>query len=139
MKGIKRKERIIIYSMFVILTFLHSLSLSLLFTHSLISFPNTHTHTHTHQIHIHTQLLIDRLDQYVEDASLTSSSPRVAQVPPPMTSVSCKPLFFDLALNHVEFPSLDDKTETKKQAAAGVSGGLTGLVKGLWGGWGSKN
>lgn len=82
------------------------------------------------------KLLIDRLDEYVEDPSLTSSSPQVAQVPPPMTSVSCKPLFFDLALNHVDFPSLDDKIETKKQPAQGT-GGLTGLVKGLWG-WGSK-
>lgn len=83
------------------------------------------------------KMLIDRLDEYAEDPSLTSSSPQVAQVPPPMTSVPCKPLFFDLALNHVEFPSLDDKIENKKTAAAGVTGGLTGLVKGLWG-WGSK-
>ncbi|KAG7163508.1 Signal recognition particle subunit SRP68-like [Homarus americanus] len=85
------------------------------------------------------KLLVDRLDEYIEDSSLTSNSPNVAQVPSPMTSVPCKPLFFDLALNHVDFPSLDDKTETKKQASgAGVGGGLTGLVKGLWGGWGSK-
>ncbi|XP_045111416.1 LOW QUALITY PROTEIN: signal recognition particle subunit SRP68-like [Portunus trituberculatus] len=82
------------------------------------------------------KLLIHRLDEYIEDPSLTSSSPQVAQVPPPMTSVPCKPLFFDLALNHVDFPSLDDKIESKK-AAAGVAG-LTGLVKGLWGGWGAK-
>lgn len=55
-----------------------------------------------------------------------------------MTSVPCKPLFFDLALNHIDFPSLDDKIETKKQAAGPAVGGLTGLVKGLWGGWGMK-
>ncbi|XP_063853403.1 signal recognition particle subunit SRP68-like [Scylla paramamosain] len=85
------------------------------------------------------KLLIERLDEYIEDPSLTSSSPQVAQVPPPMTSVPCKPLFFDLALNHIEFPSLDDKIENKKtNAPAGVTSGLTGLVKGLWGGWGAK-
>lgn len=84
------------------------------------------------------KMLIDRLDEYVEDPSLTSSNACVVQVPSPMKSVPCKPLFFDLALNHVEFPSLDDKIETKKQAPGASVGGLTGLVKGLWGGWGSK-
>lgn len=85
------------------------------------------------------KMLIERMDEYIEDSSLTSKHPYVAQVPPPMTSVPCKPLFFDLALNHIEFPSLDDKVEIKKQTpAAAASGGLTGLVKGLWG-WGSKN
>ncbi|XP_071527965.1 signal recognition particle subunit SRP68 [Panulirus ornatus] len=84
------------------------------------------------------KLLIDRLDEYVEDSSLTSNNPCVAQVPSPMTSVPCKPLFFDLALNHIDFPSLDDKIETKKQAAGVGVGGLTGLVKGFWGGWGLK-
>lgn len=85
------------------------------------------------------KMLVDRLDEYIEDPSLTSNNPCVAQVPSPMTSVPCKPLFFDLALNHVEFPSLEDKIESKKQAAGASVGGLTGLVKGLWGGWGSKN
>lgn len=82
-------------------------------------------------------MLINRLDEYVEDPGLISNHPSIAQVPPHMLSVPCKPLFFDLALNHIDFPSLDDKIETKKQAPAAASGGLTGLVKGLWG-WGSK-
>lgn len=83
------------------------------------------------------KMLINRLDEYVEDPGLISNHPSIAQVPPHMLSVPCKPLFFDLALNHIDFPSLDDKIETKKQAPAAASGGLTGLVKGLWG-WGSK-
>ncbi|KAK7007749.1 signal recognition particle subunit srp68, partial [Halocaridina rubra] len=83
------------------------------------------------------KMLIDRLDEYIEDSSLTSKHPNVAQVPSPMTSVPCKPLFFDLALNYVEFPSLEDKVETKKRQPAAAGGGLTGLVKGLWG-WGSS-
>jgi len=43
--------------------------------------------------------------------------------------VTCKPLFFDLALNHLEMPSLDQETNTDTN----TGGGLTGLVKGLWG------
>ncbi|XP_042880131.1 signal recognition particle subunit SRP68-like [Penaeus japonicus] len=83
------------------------------------------------------KMLINRLDEYVEDPGLFSNHPSIAQVPPLMVSVPCKPLFFDLALNHIDFPSLDDKIETKKQTQAAAGGGLTGLVKGLWG-WGSK-
>lgn len=52
-----------------------------------------------------------------------------------MRPVPCKPLFFDLAFNFAEFPSLDHKMDTpnKKQ-----NPGLTGFVKGLWGWGGSK-
>ncbi|KAL1438449.1 hypothetical protein MTO96_048062 [Rhipicephalus appendiculatus] len=54
------------------------------------------------------QLLVDRLDTYLEDKSLTTSKPNIAAFPPPFEPIPCKPLFFDLALNHIEFPSLDD-------------------------------
>ncbi|XP_064096539.1 signal recognition particle subunit SRP68-like [Macrobrachium nipponense] len=70
------------------------------------------------------KMLIERLDEYIEDSSLTSKHPNVAQVPSPMTSVPCKPLFFDLALNYIEFPSLDDKVEAKKQTPAAAAGGV---------------
>ena len=85
-------------------------------------------------------MLIDRLDEYIEDPQVLSTNPRIAPVPPSMIAVPCKPLFFDLAYNHIEFPTLEDKVETKKTAAnvSGDPGGLTGLVKGLWSGWGSK-
>jgi len=73
-----------------------------------------------------------RLDEFVEDPSLTSGSPNVIKVPPTMAPVPCKPLFFDLALNHVSFPSLAENMESKKS-----SSGITGFVKGLWG-WGGK-
>lgn len=84
------------------------------------------------------QLLIERLDEYVEDSRLISTSPCVAHVPAPMKSVHCKPLFFDLALNHIAFPSLEHKVETSKkkqqqQQGVGGSGGLTGLVSRWWG------
>jgi len=80
--------------------------------------------------------LTERLDEFVEDSSVLTKQPNIAVFPPEFTPVPCKPLFFDLALNHVEMPNLDSKLDVKPAPAA--AGGLTGLVKGLWGGWGSK-
>lgn len=92
------------------------------------------------------QPLSDRMDEYIEDPCLLNpTNPRVLTLPPAMSAVPCKPLFFDLALNHVTFPSVDHKLPVierpegaqQKDTAAGQPAGLTGLVKGLWG-WGSK-
>ncbi|XP_038211841.1 signal recognition particle subunit SRP68-like [Zerene cesonia] len=76
--------------------------------------------------------LVDRLDEYREDTQVLTKNPNIYKLPPPMEAVPCKPLFFDLACNFIEFPNLDDKTgvANKKQAA-----GITGLVKGFLG-WG---
>jgi signal recognition particle subunit SRP68 len=82
--------------------------------------------------------LFERLSQYKEDPLLNSRNPNVFKLTPEMEPIPCKPLFFDLALNYFEFPSLDDKMETpgKKGAAAGGTAGVSGFVKGLfsWGG-----
>ncbi|KAG8190077.1 hypothetical protein JTE90_023049 [Oedothorax gibbosus] len=75
------------------------------------------------------KLLMERLDQYLEDPSLVSQHPRIAQFPPDFEPIPCKPLFFDLALNQIEFPPLDDRVEQKKQ------GGITNFVRGWLGGW----
>ncbi|XP_013142982.1 PREDICTED: signal recognition particle subunit SRP68 [Papilio polytes] len=78
--------------------------------------------------------LADRLDEYREDTQLLTKNPNVFKLPPAMEPIPCKPLFFDLACNFIEFPNLDDKTgaaNSKKQGA-----GITGLVKGFLG-WGS--
>ncbi|VDI73750.1 signal recognition particle subunit SRP68 [Mytilus galloprovincialis] len=73
--------------------------------------------------------LIDRFDDYIEDKSVTTKKPNLVSFPPDFEPIPCRPLFFDLALNHVDFPSIESKMEQKK------SGGLTGMVKGwLWGG-----
>ncbi|CAC5402336.1 SRP68 [Mytilus coruscus] len=73
--------------------------------------------------------LIDRFDDYIEDKSVTTKKPNLVSFPPDFEPIPCRPLFFDLALNHVEFPSIEGKMEQKK------SGGITGMVKGwLWGG-----
>lgn len=79
--------------------------------------------------------LFERLSTYKEDASLNSRNPNVFKLTPEMQPIPAKPLFFDLALNFVEFPSLEDKVEQKggaKQAA-----GMSGFVKGLFG-WGGS-
>lgn len=74
--------------------------------------------------------LIERLDQYAEDSSLTSKKAKLVPFPPDFKPIPCRPLFFDLALNHIDMPSLDSKLEQKKAAS-----GITGMVKGwLWGG-----
>ena len=50
----------------------------------------------------------------------------LAPLPPDYKPLPGKPLFFDLALNHIEFPSLQHRTKQ--------SGGITGFVKDLF--WG---
>ena len=72
---------------------------------------------------------MDRLEDYFEDSTLASKRAAFTHFPPDFQPVPCKPLFFDLALSLVQFPSLDDRVEQKVQS------GITGLVKGwLWGG-----
>uniref|UniRef100_A0A8B9KSF4 Signal recognition particle subunit SRP68 n=1 Tax=Astyanax mexicanus TaxID=7994 RepID=A0A8B9KSF4_ASTMX len=71
--------------------------------------------------------LSDRLDTFRLDTSLVGKQPNLVQFPPDFQPIPCKPLFFDLALNHVAFPPLDDKVEQKGK------GGLTGYIKGIFG------
>ncbi|XP_043469579.1 signal recognition particle subunit SRP68 [Leptopilina heterotoma] len=78
--------------------------------------------------------LSERLHEYREDSVLLSKQPNVYKLPPPMQSIPCKPLFFDLAFNMVEFPDLSNKLQDQGKKG---QAGLSGLVKGLWG-WGNK-
>ena len=81
--------------------------------------------------------LIDRLDTYYEDPNLTSGKPNLANFPPNFKPIPCKPLFFDLAREHISFPDLSEKIkkpgQEDKQGSQGWFGGGWG-----WGGWGSK-
>lgn len=79
--------------------------------------------------------LYERLHEYREDPALLTKQPNVYKLPPPMRSIPCKPLFFDLAFNMVEFPDLSHKLGD--QAKRGQAGFVSGFVKGLWG-WGNK-
>lgn len=78
--------------------------------------------------------LFERLSQYKEDQTLNSRNPNVYKLTPEMEAIPCKPLFFDLALNFVEFPMMDDKIESPGKGKAGA--GISGFVKGFlgWGG-----
>ena len=77
--------------------------------------------------------LFERLSTYKEDQSLHTKTPNVYRMTPDMEAIPCKPLFFDLALNYVELPSLDDKLESPgKKGAASISGFVKGFLG--WGG-----
>lgn len=75
--------------------------------------------------------LIERLDEYYEDPSLLTKEPNIVEIPPPMIPIPCKPLFFDLALDMVKFPPLNEKINERKGNANPA--GIKGFVKGLWG------
>ncbi|RNA32885.1 signal recognition particle subunit SRP68 [Brachionus plicatilis] len=70
--------------------------------------------------------LTDRLDIYLEDSSLCTQA-NVARLALNFEPVQCKPLFFDLALNHLELPNLEDKIEQKQQSQQGVKGFFKGF------------
>ena len=87
--------------------------------------------------------LVKRLDVYRDNPGIQSLVPdKPNQKPPSFTSsyppsfepVPCKPIFFDLALNHNTFPSLESKLGPKQGQQ---KAGLTGLISNWWG-WGGK-
>ncbi|XP_003725432.3 signal recognition particle subunit SRP68 [Strongylocentrotus purpuratus] len=74
----------------------------------------------------------ERLGDYRPASEVDPTKPNLVAFPPAFKPVPCKPLFFDIALNHLEFPSLEDKLETNK--AANAKGGIGGFLSGWWGG-----
>ncbi|XP_007958049.1 signal recognition particle subunit SRP68 [Orycteropus afer afer] len=71
--------------------------------------------------------LVERFETFCLDPSLVTKQASLVHFPPGFRPVPCKPLFFDLALNHVAFPPLEDKLEQKAKS------GLTGYIKGIFG------
>ncbi|XP_006886257.1 PREDICTED: signal recognition particle subunit SRP68 isoform X2 [Elephantulus edwardii] len=71
--------------------------------------------------------LVERFETFCLDPSLVTKQASLVHFPPGFQPVPCKPLFFDLALNHVAFPPLEDKLEQKTKS------GLTGYIKGIFG------
>ena len=87
--------------------------------------------------------LMERLNVYYEDPAIKSlvadkRSQKVpsftSSYPPKFESVPCKPIFFDLAINHTAFPSLEGKLGQKQSQQ---KAGLSGLISNWWG-WGGK-
>jgi len=84
--------------------------------------------TEAAKISLNEQVLTEKLDVYQELRTIPKK-PNLIRFPPEPQPLPCKPLFFDLALNHIDLPNLDDRMEKKKEA-----GGISGFVKGwLWG------
>lgn len=77
--------------------------------------------------------LVDRMDIYFEDNNLLNNNPNVARLALNFEPVQCKPLFFDLALNHVELPSFEDKIDSKKATQQQQQQGVKGFIKGIFG------
>lgn len=93
----------------------------------------------TKQKSLKSKPLYERLSHYAEDPQLNSKNPNVFKLTPDIEPIPCKPLFFDLALNFVEFPSLDDKIDAStsgKGKQQQQQQGISGFVKGFLG-WGS--
>uniref|UniRef100_A0A8C0IA97 Signal recognition particle subunit SRP68 n=1 Tax=Bubo bubo TaxID=30461 RepID=A0A8C0IA97_BUBBB len=79
------------------------------------------------ELHNDTRPLSERFETFCLDPSLVSKQVSLVHFPPGFQPIPCKPLFFDLALNHVAFPPLEDKVEQKAKS------GLTGYIKGIFG------
>ncbi|XP_028395566.1 signal recognition particle subunit SRP68-like [Dendronephthya gigantea] len=78
---------------------------------------------------IHDTPLQERLDVY-DDKPINMKKPNITHFPPNFEPIPCKPLFFDLASNQMQFPSLSHRMEQKKTSA-----GITNYIKGwFWGG-----
>ncbi|RUP49648.1 hypothetical protein BC936DRAFT_141929 [Jimgerdemannia flammicorona] len=83
--------------------------------------------------------LIDRLNTYPTNLPTLKSHPNVPRLvdfPPAFRPIPAKPLFFDIAFNHVEYPnSLLDRAGKPQQttSATGVTSGLSKMLGGWWG------
>lgn len=74
------------------------------------------------------------MEQYLpEDPNISVKKVQLVKSPPEMHPVPCKPLFFDLALNHLQIPDVGHKLAKEEKKA-----GLTGFMKSWIGGWGGK-
>ncbi|ORX81532.1 hypothetical protein K493DRAFT_411954 [Basidiobolus meristosporus CBS 931.73] len=75
--------------------------------------------------------LIDSLEAYPEVMPKNSEGlPYLIDLPPKLQPVPCKPLFFDIAFNKIEYPSTLDERAGKSQDAASR---LSGFFGSFWG------
>ncbi|KAI8086210.1 uncharacterized protein BX664DRAFT_335181 [Halteromyces radiatus] len=61
--------------------------------------------------------LIKRLDVYPSSITGNNNVPHLIDFPPSFTPVPCKPFYFDLAANHIKYPStLDERASAAKSS-----------------------
>ncbi|RUS23340.1 hypothetical protein BC937DRAFT_86974 [Endogone sp. FLAS-F59071] len=84
--------------------------------------------------------LVERLNTYptnIPTLKSHSNIPRLIDFPPTFHPIPAKPLFFDIAFSHVEYPnSLLDRAGKKPPQTTGTSGAasrLSGMLGGWWG------
>ncbi|XP_071848683.1 signal recognition particle subunit SRP68-like [Apostichopus japonicus] len=75
--------------------------------------------------------LAEWLDWYNANQPDLAAKPNFTTFPLDFKPSPCKPLFFDIALNYIELPSLDEKLEQNKSS---LQGGLGGFLRGWWSG-----
>ncbi|XP_071842663.1 uncharacterized protein [Apostichopus japonicus] len=75
--------------------------------------------------------LAEWLDWYNANQPDLAAKPNFTTFPLDFKPSPCKPLFFDIALNYIELPSLDEKLEQNKLSS---QGGLGGFLHGWWSG-----
>lgn len=64
----------------------------------------------------------------------------VDEIPSGFNAIPCKPVFFDIASNYIEFPDLDERAGIgkRKQKGEEAAGGIVGVAQGLFGWFSSK-
>ena len=69
---------------------------------------------------------MDSLDEYKSAAGVPNkpSTIQIVQLPPKLSTVACRPIVLDTAVNSFAFPSLEAKTKAGKKAAQGWLGGF---------------
>ncbi|KAJ3094611.1 signal recognition particle subunit srp68 [Phlyctochytrium planicorne] len=86
--------------------------------------------------------VVQRLNEFIAELDVTN--PHLADIPPKLQPVPCKPVFFDIAYNGVEYPLENiqrrlvgkervSTTEEKKEFKESSSAGITGFLSGIWG------
>lgn len=87
------------------------------------------------------------MENFASGAAVASGKGTLTAFPPNFEAVPCKPLYFDLALNYLDFPSMEERIAKADAEQAGAIGAVTGMlgsaassaVSGLTSWWGGSN
>jgi len=68
------------------------------------------------------------MDDFASGAAVASGKGTLSAFPPNFEAVPCKPLYFDLAGNYLEFASLEERIAKADAEQAGAIGAVTGML-----------